>query len=127
MGNVTLRLQDILFGLLGLLLLSLMVLHIGVIVLAMVGAFACGALTLLAGMLPTRDQGFLDRAFTTVFLSLVLSSLVLILPATLGSPHPEWQKTVLTIAGLPPVVAICFEVVRTPWITRTILRGFGLR
>lgn len=121
------RPQDILFGILCLALLVLTAFHVGVVVLALLGAFACGSIYMLAGMLPTRDQGFFERAFTSVFLSIVLSSLVLIVPGTLGSPHPEWQKTVLAIAGLLPAAAIVFEVVRTPRVLQGILWCLGLR
>jgi hypothetical protein len=40
-----LRTQDILFGLLCLALLGLLAFHAGVIVVALVGAFACGSVT----------------------------------------------------------------------------------
>ena len=120
------RSQDILFGILGVALAALMAFHFGVIVLALVGAFACGSIYVFAAMIPTRDESFLQRAFTSVFLSIVLASLVLILPGTLGSPHPELRKPVIAIAGLLPLAAICFEVARTPRVMRAIRRCLGL-
>jgi hypothetical protein len=123
------RLQDILFGVLGLVLIALMAFHIGVIVLALVGAFACGSIYVLAGMLPSRDESFGQRLFITVFLSLVVSSLVLILPGTFGAQvvRPDVQKAVIAIAGLLPLAAICFEIIRTPRVIRGILRCLGYR
>jgi drug/metabolite transporter (DMT)-like permease len=121
-----LRSQDILFGILGVTLAALMAFHFGVIVLALVGAFACGSIYVFAAMIPTREESFLQRAFTSVFLAIVLSSLVLILPGTLGAPHPELEKPVIAIAGLLPLTAICFEVVRTPRVIRAIRRCLGL-
>lgn len=124
-----LRPQDILFGLLGLLIATLLALHFGIIVLALAGAFICGALYVFAGMIPSRGEPFLWRTFTSVFLSVVLSSLVLILPGTMGAQarQPEVTKTVVAIAGLLPVIAICFEVARTPRVIRGILRCLGYR
>ena len=62
--------------------------------LALVGAFGCGAIYLLAGMIPSREEPFWRRTFTSVFLSVVVSSLVLILPGTMGAQalHPEVVK-----------------------------------
>jgi hypothetical protein len=125
-----LRPQDILFGLLGLLIAALMALHFGVAVPALLGAFACGSIYVFAGMVPPREEPFLRRTFTTVFLSVVVSSLVLILPGTLGSQtvlHPEVKKAALIFAGLLPLIAIGFEVIRTPRVIRGILRCLGYR
>lgn len=121
------RPQDILFGVFGLAVLALTALHFEVAVLALVGAFACGAIYLFAGMLPAGEQSFLERAFTTVFLAIVLSSLVLILPGTMGKPHPEMQRIVIAVAGAIPVAAFCFEVIRTPRVMRGILWCLGYR
>ncbi len=56
-------------------------------------------------MIPSRDESFWHRLFITVFLSLVMSSLVLILPGTFGAHavRPDVQKTVIAIAGLLPL------------------------
>ena len=123
------RSQDILFALLGVALIALMALHFGVVPLALLGAFACGSVYLFAGMIPSRNESFWHRTFITVFLSLVLSSLVLILPGTFGSRAvgPNMQKTVMAIAGLLPLIAICFEVIRTPRVLQGILRCLGYR
>jgi hypothetical protein len=121
------RSQDILFGVLVLAVIGLMAFHFQVIVLALLGAFACGALYLFAGMLPAREQSFLERAFTSVFLAIVLASLVLIVPGTFGAHDPELRKTVLAVAVALPVLGFCFEVLRTPRVMRGILRCFGIR
>ncbi len=121
------RPQDILFGILGLGLLVQTAFHFGVVVLALLGAFFCGSITVFAGMLPPSDQGFLERAFTSTFLAIVLSSLVLIVPGTLGRPDPAMRTTVIAIAGLLPVAAIFFEVVRTPRVIRGIRRCLGFQ
>jgi hypothetical protein len=121
------RTQDILFGILCLALLGMLVLHIGVIVAALVGAFACGSVYLFAGMMPSATESFGQRLFTSGFLSIVVSSLILILPGTLGSSvilH-DIQKAVMGAAALPPLAAICFEVVRTPRVIRGIQRWLG--
>ena len=123
------RPQDVLFGLLGLVVVVLVAFDIRVVVLALLGAFACGAIYVFAGMLPDRAESFWHRIFISGFLSVVLSSLVLILPGTFGlkGPHPDIQKTVVVIAGLIPLAAICFEVIRTPRVIQGILRCFGYR
>jgi hypothetical protein len=124
-----LRPPDILFGLLGLSVVALLAFHFDVIVLVLVGAFICGSIYLFAGMIPSRDETFCRRAFTSVFLSAVLASLVLILPGTMGAQarHPAVETSVMTVAGLLPLIAICFEVVRTPRVIRGILRCLGYR
>ena len=121
------RTQDILFGLLCLVLLGLLAFHVGVVVVALVGAFACGSIYIFAGMMPPAHEGFGQRVFTSVFLSIVLSSLILILPGTLGPRmiRPDMQEAVLAVAAFPPLAAICFEVLRTPRVMRGILRWFG--
>ena len=119
------RPQDILFGLLGVGLLVLTAFHFGVIVLALLAAFFSGSIYIFAGMLPPSDQSFWQRAFTSVFLAIVLSSLVLIVPGTLGRPDPAMRTTVIAIAGLLPVAAIFFEIVRTPRVIRGIRRCLG--
>jgi uncharacterized membrane protein len=124
-----LRSQDILFGILGLVLIGLVALRIEVAVMALVGAFACGAFYVLKGMIPSKEESFGIRVFTSVFLSVVLASLVLILPGTFGA-HAlgrNAQKTVIEVAGALPLIAICFEVLRTPRVIRGILRYFGYR
>jgi hypothetical protein len=123
------RPQDILFGILALVLVALIALDVQVAVLALLGAFACGSIYVFAGMLPSRDEGFWHRLFVTVFLAVVLSSLVLIVPGTFGPAaiRQEVQDTALAIAGLLPLAAICFEVIRTPRVIHGILRCFGYR
>ena len=123
------RPQDILFGILGLVLVALMAFHIEVVVLALLGAFACGSIYVFAGMIPSRDEGFWHRLFITVFLSFVMSSLVLILPGTFGAQavRPDVRNAVIAIAGLLPLAAICFEVLRTPRVIQGILRCLGYR
>ena len=119
--------QDILFAILGFALLILAALHLEVGVLALVAAFGCGAAYLFAGMLPDRNQSLPERVFTSAFLALVLSCLILILPGTLGAPHPGMEKAIIVIALLLPLAAIVFEVMRTPRVVRGILRYFGYR
>ena len=123
------RPQDVLFGLLGLVLVVLMAFDIRIVVLALLGAFACGAIYLFAGMMPSRTESFWHRIFISGFLAIVLSSLVLILPGTFGlkGPHPDLQKTVFVIAGLLPLLAIGFEIVRTPRVIQGILWCLGYR
>src|SRR4051812_28224851 len=127
--NVTLRPPDILFGLLGLSVVALLAFHFGIVVLVLVGAFICGSIYLFAGMIPSRDEAFWQRTFTTVFLSVVLASLVLILPGTMGAQarDPGIEKLVVAIAGLLPLIALCFEVLRTPRVIRGILWCLGYR
>lgn len=121
------RTQDILFGILCLAVVVMLALHIGVIVAALVGAFGCGSVYLFAGMMPAATESFGQRLFISGFLSVVVSSLILILPGTLGSPVvlSHIQKAVMGIAALPPLAAICFEVIRTPRVIRGIQRWLG--
>ena len=125
-----LRPQDILFAIVGLVVLGLLAfVHVGVIVVALLGAFACGALYVFVGMMPSANESFWRRLFTSAFLAIVLSSLILILPGTLGPQmmRPDVERVVLAAAAVPPVVAICFEVFRTPRLVRGILRWLGYR
>ena len=123
------RPQDVLFAILGVVVVVLLAFDIRIAVLALVGAFACGAIYVFAGMMPDRAESFWHRIFISGFLAIVLSSLVLILPGTFGlkGPHPDLQKTVVVIAGLIPLVAIGFEVVRTPRVIKGILWCLGYR
>jgi drug/metabolite transporter (DMT)-like permease len=123
------RPQDVLFAILGLVLVILIAFDIRIVVLALLGAFACGAIYVFAGMMPSRAESFWHRIFISGFLAIVLSSLVLILPGTFGlqGPHPDLQTTVVVIAGLIPLAAIGFEVVRTPRVIQGILRCLGYR
>jgi uncharacterized membrane protein len=123
------RRQDILFAILAVAVIALMAVHVYVVVLALVGAFLCGSGYLLLGMLPEATESFGSRAFTTVFLAVVLSSLVLILPATFGAvaKRTDVQNATLAVAGLLPLGAICFEVLRTPRVIRAILWCLGYR
>jgi hypothetical protein len=122
-----LRAPDVFFAALALAIAALLALDMAVIVLALVGAFACGSLYVFAGMIPARTESFGTRVFVSVFLSLVLSSLVLILPGTFGAQRPDMQGPVLAVAALLPVLAFLFEVVRTPRLIEHVLRGLRLR
>ena len=88
------RPQDVLFAILGMVLVVLLAFEIRVAVLALLGAFACGSIYVFAGMMPDRTESFGHRIFISGFLAIVLSSLVLILPGTFGlqGPHPDLQK-----------------------------------
>jgi hypothetical protein len=121
--------QDVLFLVLGVVLVVMVAFGLRVAVLALVAAFACGSLYLFVGMLPSRDESFGRRVFTSVFLAVVLSSLVLILPGTIGADlrRPEIKEGVLAIAGLLPLIALGFEIIRTPRVIRGILRCLGQR
>jgi hypothetical protein len=121
------RLQDILFVVLAVALVILLAFHLRIAVLALLGAFACGSIYLFAGMIPSRNERFCNRAFVSVFLSIVMSSLVLIVPGTFGADRPDMENTIIAIAALLPVAAICFEIVRTPRVMQTILRCLGHR
>jgi hypothetical protein len=117
-----LRASDFIFGILALIVVALMLLQMAVIVFALVGAFACGSLYVFAGMIPARSESFWNRVFVSVFLALVASSIVLIVPGTFGAQRPDLQKPVLTIAALLPVLAFVFEVIRTPRLADNVLR-----
>ena len=121
------RLQDILFAIFGVAVVTLLAFQLGVAVFALLGAFACGAIYLFVGMLPSRNEGFWNRVFVSVFLSIVMASLVLILPGTFGAQRPDIKDVVVTIAGLLPLAALSFEIGRTPRVLQTILRSLGYR
>jgi phosphatidylglycerophosphate synthase len=116
------RLQDILFILFAVAVAVMLAFGVRIAVIALVGAFGLGAIYLLAGMLPERGESFGRRLFTTVFLSLVLSSLVLILPGTFGPAGEKLRTPVLAIAALLPVAAAIFEIARTPRLIERALR-----
>jgi cell shape-determining protein MreD len=122
-----LRAPDVFFAVLALAIAALLASDMAVIVFALVGAFACGAIHVFAGMIPARTESFATRAFVSVFLSLVLASLVLILPGTFGARRPDIQGPVLAIAALLPLLALLFEIVRTPRLIEHVLRGLRLR
>jgi hypothetical protein len=117
-----LRASDFIFGILALAVVALLSLHMAVIVFALVGAFACGSLYVFAGMIPARSESLWNRVFVSVFLALVASSIVLIVPGTFGAQRPDLQKPVLAIAVLLPVLAFVFEVFRTPRLADNVLR-----
>jgi hypothetical protein len=123
------RLQDTLFAALAVVIAGLLALHFGVAVPALLGAFLCGGCYLFVGMIPSREEPLWRRAFTSAFLAVVLSSLVLILPGTMGARalRPEVTDVVLVVAVALPLLAIGFEVLRTPRVIRGILRCFGQR
>ena len=123
------RLQDILFAAVGVVVTGLVALKFGVVVPALLGAFLCGACYVFVGMIPPREEALWRRAFTSGFLAVVLSSLVLILPGTLGprALRPAVSDVVLLIAIALPLLAVGFEVLRTPRVVRGILRCFGYR
>jgi len=122
-----LRPSDVIFGILGIVVVAMLSLHMAVIVFALVGAFACGSIYVFAGMIPSRTESFCSRVFVSVFLSLVLSAIVLIMPGTFGSQRPDMQKPVLAIAALLPLAAFCFEIFRTPRIADGILHWLRRR
>lgn len=122
-----LRASDVIFGILGVAVIVMLSMHMAVIVFALVGAFACGSIYVFAGMIPPRTEGFWNRAFISVFLALVLSSIVLIMPGTFGVQRPDMQQPVLAIAALLPLTAFCFEVLRTPRVASSLLRWFARR
>jgi hypothetical protein len=123
------RSQDVLFLVLGMIVVVMAAFGLRVALLALVGAFACGSLYLFAGMLPSREESFWRRLFTSVFLAVVLSSLVLIVPGTFGADmrRPEIKESVLAIAGLLPLIAAGLEILRTPRVIEGILRCLGQR
>jgi hypothetical protein len=110
------RPSDVFFIILAVVVVAMLSLHMAVVVFALLGAFACGSIYVFAGMVPARTESFGSRVFVSVFLAVVLSSIVLILPGTFGVHRAGMQKPVLTIAALLPFAALCFEVLRTPGI-----------
>ena len=123
------RLSDIFFAFVGVAVIVMLTLHMAVAVFALVGAFACGSIYVFAGMIPSREETFGTRVFISVFLAVVLSSIVLILPGTLGpeARRPEVATAVFAIAGMIPLIAFCFEVFRTPNLVAGVRRYLGLR
>ena len=121
------RTPDVFFALLSLAVAVLLASDLAVIVFALLGAFACGSLYVFTGMIPARTESFGTRVFVSVFLSLVLASLVLIVPGTFGAQRPDMQRPVLTVAALLPLLAFLFEVVRTPRVVDHVLRRLRLR
>jgi hypothetical protein len=126
-GTFMLRLQDILFGIFAVVAMVMLAYDFRIAVFALLSGVVCGAFYLLAGMVPPRSETFWRRLSTSGFLSLVLASLVLIVPGTFGHAPPEWRGTALTIAMFCPLIAISFEVLRTPRLLQTILRALGYR
>jgi hypothetical protein len=121
------RAPDVFFALLALAIAVLLAADMAVIVFALLGAFACGSLYVFTGMIPARTESFGTRVFVSVFLSLVLASLVLIIPGTFGAQQPDLRGPVLTVAAFLPLLAFLFEVVRTPRIVDHVLRRLRLR
>ena len=117
-----LRASDFAFAILAVTVVALLSLDMAVIVFALVGAFICGALYVFAGMIPARSESFWNRVFISVFLAIVASSIVLIVPGTFGARRPDMQGPVLGIAALLPVLALVFEVIRTPRLADNVLR-----
>src|SRR5689334_15480031 len=98
------RPTDVFFVILIVVIAAMLSLHMAVIVVALLGAFCCGSVYVFAGMIPARTESFGTRVFVSMFLAVVASSIVLILPGTLGLHHlPNLQKPVLMIAALLPV------------------------
>jgi hypothetical protein len=112
------RLPDVLFAAFALALIVLAATDFRIAALALAGAFVCGAVYLFTGMIPARSEPLALRLFTTVFLSVVLSCLVVILPGTVAAGRPDIQPAledvVVAVALLLPFAAVCFEVARTP-------------
>jgi predicted neutral ceramidase superfamily lipid hydrolase len=122
------RLPDVLFAAFVLVLIVLAALDLRIAALAISGAFVCGATYLFAGMLPARTEPLLQRLFTSVFLAIVLSCLVVILPGTVGASRPELQGiqgVIVVTAALLPCAAIGFEIARTPRVLEVLLRSLG--
>jgi len=117
-----LRASDLFFGILALAVIALMSLHLRVIVFALIGAFACGSFYVFVGMIPSRGETFGNRVFTSVFLALVASSIVLILPGTFTERRPELYGPVLAVAACLPLLAFLFEALRTPHLADRLLR-----
>ena len=61
------RPQDVLFAVLGVALVAMLAFDLGVVVLALVGAFACGSIYVFAGMMPSRDEELLEPGFHVCF------------------------------------------------------------
>jgi hypothetical protein len=125
--NRMIRPSDVIFVILAVVVVAMLSLHMAVIVFALLGAFACGSLYVFAGMIPPRTESFGTRVFVSVFLSVVASSIVLILPGTFDLHRPDMAKPVLAIAALLPLTAFCFEVLRTPGIFAEFWRWLARR
>jgi hypothetical protein len=121
------RVQDILFGIFGAAVVTMLAFHLRIAVFALLGAFACGSVYVFAGMVPSRNESFGTRAFISGFLAVVAASLVLILPGTFGPIGRDGQTVVIAIAALLPLAALGFEVLRTPRVIERILRSLGYR
>ncbi len=123
------RPQDALFGFLGVAIVVLLMLHLKVAVFGLVGAFICGANYVFAGMLPPNTESFGQRLFVSVFLAVVLSCIVLIVPGTLGlhGVHPDLRRRVVEVAAALPLLAVGFEIVRSPRVITGLLRLLGER
>ena len=115
--------QDLLFVAFAIAIGVLLALDFQVGLLALLGAFLCGAVYLFAGMIPPGTESFGRRVFNSIFLACVLSCLVLIVPGTLGAGRINLQGPVLIIAAALPLAALCFEVMRTPNLMQTIGRA----
>jgi hypothetical protein len=121
------RPSDVFFAILAVIVVAMLSLQMAVIVFALLGAFACGSIYVFSGMVPARTESFGSRVFVSVFLAVVLSSIVLILPGTFGVHQAGMQKPVLTIAALLPLAAFCFEVLRTPGVFAGFFRWLERR
>jgi len=121
------RFQDILFALFAMLLAALLAFEFSVGIVALAGAFACGSLYVFAGMVPSRDEPFGRRVLNSGFLAVIVSTLVMILPATLGVDRHKVETVIVVTAVLLPVAAIAFEIVRTPRVLAAIWRSLGSR
>jgi hypothetical protein len=121
------RPSDVIFVIFTVVVVAMLSLHMAVIVFALFGAFACGSLYVFAGMIPPRTESFGTRVFVSMFLAVVASSIVLILPGTFGLHRPGMAEPVLAIAALLPLAAFCFEVLRTPGIFAGVWRWLAGR
>jgi hypothetical protein len=121
------RRSDAFFIILVVAVAAMLSLHMAVIVVALLGAFACGSIYVFAGMIPSRTEGFGTRVFISMFLAVVAASIVLIVPGTLGLTRPSLQKPVLMIAMLLPLAAFCFEILRTPGLFAGVMRWLARR
>ena len=121
------RQSDVFFIILVVVVAAMLSLHKAVIVVALLGAFACGSIYVFAGMIPARSESFGTRVFISMFLAVVAASIVLIVPGTLGLTRPSLQKPVLTIAILLPLAAFCFEILRTPGLFAGVMRWLARR
>ncbi len=121
------RFQDLLFALFAVVLAALLAFEFSVGIVALVGAFVCGSLYVFAGMVPSRDEPFGRRVLNSGFLAVIVSTLVMILPATLGVDRHKVETVIVVTAVLLPVAALAFEIVRTPRVLAAIRRSLGSR